>query len=80
MDVLTRLLAMVEVTWRRRRAAVANSTKDSARAIRDTMSSNMVGSSGMAIRTAGATGVRAAAMARYVKAGRSVKAMGQHWC
>jgi len=78
--VLTRLLAMRVVTWSRRRAAAASITKDSASAIRDTMSSIMVGSSGMAISTAGATGVRATVMTRYVKAVRIVQTLGQRWC
>jgi hypothetical protein len=55
---------MVKVTWSRRRAAAVSSTKDSASAIRDTMSSIMVGSSGRAIITAGTAGVRARRVAR----------------
>ena len=78
--VLTRLLAMQVVTWSKCRAAAASSTKDSASAIRDTMSNSMVGSSGMTISTAGATGVRATTMARYVKAVKSVQALGHRWC
>lgn len=80
MSELTRLLAMWMVTWSRRRAAAASRTRDSARAIRDTMSISMVGNSGMAISTAGTTGVRAAATAVNVRAVRSVKALGHRWC
>jgi hypothetical protein len=78
--VLTRLLAMRVMTWSRRRAAAASITKDSASAIRDTMHSIMVGTNGMAISTAGATGVRATMMERYITAVRRVQVLGPRWC
>jgi len=66
--VQTRLLAKWVMAWSKRRAAAMSSTKDSAVATRDTMSSNMVGNSGMAMRTAGTTGVKATAIAEYDRA------------
>jgi hypothetical protein len=64
MGVLTRPLALEKLTWTRRRAAKVSSTKDSASAISDTMSNIMVGSSGRAIITAEAAGVRATTVAK----------------